>query len=121
MTDLPGLGGRYHYRPSGDGYDCRNGTRLIQVAERQLAVVDLVLDELGEIDTQYWFEAWQPTGPLTVRDDTLPLLFGLGESLERLNLANNVLDVEARLALGLGPGHSRTKPARRQDSSAAPF
>ena len=50
---------------------------------------------------------------LTVRDQTLPLLLALGESLTRLNFANNVLDAEARLALGLGQNiPERSQPDR---------
>jgi hypothetical protein len=56
-TDLHGLDGQYIYRLCGDGWIV---ARLVRLAHL-LPVADVALHELGEIDTNYWFEAGQPT------------------------------------------------------------
>ena len=52
---------QYHLRPSetGDGLDAWDVDRLVELAE-PLPIESLPVDSIHEVDTAYWFGAFQP-------------------------------------------------------------
>ena len=105
---------QYFFRPSESGFDAWDVHRLIELSST-LAVVEIPLDSLSDLDTAYWFGAdgSPPTVRLLVRhmelvrdaDPSYPIL---------LDVQGRVMDGMHRVAravlLGLGSISARQFP-----------